>query len=278
MKRMKLMKLFLMIIIMIQFSCTTEKNNPMKKVMITDMTPSEFREKLAEAPIAYLPLGTIEWHGEHMPLGADGLQALGFFRKLASEAGGIVFPMFFQGPDRRLEADGKEYYGMDIENFDKTEGHEYERQQFAGSTYWVSDSLYYQMLEAAVKQISRSGFKILVAHGHGPSTRMLTENMEAWEKKYNLKIFNLFGYRDEEGMGFMVDHAAMNETSITMALYPGLVHLENLPSDRNTWPAGVGGKDPREFASMERGQEIIRIQKERMTKILGETLETIRNN
>lgn len=37
------------------------------------LTPGDFRTRLAEAPIAYLPLGTLEWHGEHLPLGSDGL-------------------------------------------------------------------------------------------------------------------------------------------------------------------------------------------------------------
>ncbi|HYW95825.1 MAG TPA: creatininase family protein [Bacteroidales bacterium] len=247
----------------------------MKHVMIAECTPTEFRQRLAEAPIAYLPLGTIEWHGEHLPLGADGLQSQGFFRELASEAGGMVFPMFFLGPDRTLEADGKEYYGMDTGNFDTSSGHDYARRQFDGSTYWVSDSLFVQMLEATVKQISRAGFRILVAHGHGPSTVKMAEHAAEWENKYHLKIFNLWGYRDEEGMGIMVDHAAMNETSITMALYPQLVKMEYLPADENTWPAGVGGKDPRKYASKEKGLEIIRIQKERMVKVLSEALTQI---
>jgi len=41
-------------------------------VFYSELTPQEFRERLAQAPIAYLPLGTLEWHGEHLPLGADG--------------------------------------------------------------------------------------------------------------------------------------------------------------------------------------------------------------
>ena len=54
-----------------------------------ELTPTEFRARLAEAPIAYLPLGTLEWHGEHLPLGSDGIQARGFFVELAHQVGGM---------------------------------------------------------------------------------------------------------------------------------------------------------------------------------------------
>ena len=66
-----------------------------EKVLYEELTPTEFRERLVEAPVAYLPLGTIEWHGEHLPLGSDGLQSREFFIMLARETGGIVYPMLF---------------------------------------------------------------------------------------------------------------------------------------------------------------------------------------
>ena len=61
-----------------------------EKVNYAELTPAEFRQRVAAAPIAYLPLGTLEWHGEHLPLGSDGLQSTGFFERLASEVGGIA--------------------------------------------------------------------------------------------------------------------------------------------------------------------------------------------
>ena len=82
-----------------------------------ELTPSEFRVRLADAPIAYLPLGTLEWHGEHLPLGSDGIQSTGFFSELARKVGGIVLPMLFLGPDSSQSHFGDEFYGMDINSF-----------------------------------------------------------------------------------------------------------------------------------------------------------------
>ena len=54
--------------------------------------PNEFRESLMNAPVAYLPWGALEWHGEHMALGNDGLKAHAILSRVAQKAGGIVLP------------------------------------------------------------------------------------------------------------------------------------------------------------------------------------------
>ena len=96
-----------------------------------------------------------------------------------------------------------------------------------------------------------------------------------WEREYGLKILHCWGHRDEEGMGIMVDHAAMNETSLVMALRPDLVHMELLPADTSVWLVGVAGMDPRIWASREKGKEILNLQKERMAGMIKEALEGI---
>jgi creatinine amidohydrolase len=243
-----------------------------EKVLYAELTPQEFRDRLAAAPIAYLPLGTLEWHGEHLPIGSDGLQSAGFFTGLARQAGGIVLPMLFLGPDRMQEADGKELYGMDICT-GMPEGKRYKNQQLAGSAYWVPEETFRTIIEATLKQLRRAGFKIVVAHGHGPSTGFFQKNAGQWKEKFGLETFVCWGSEyDQKGMGIQVDHAAMNETSLVMALRPELVQMERLPKDPNFWPVGVGGKDPREFASAKLGHEILKIQTERMAKILRQAL------
>jgi len=246
---------------------------PPGKVLYAELTPQEFRDRLASAPIAYLPLGTLEWHGEHLPIGSDGLQSYGFFIGLAREAGGIVLPMLFLGPDRMQEANGKELYGMDTLGEGMPEGKRYKNQQLAGSAYWVPEETFRTIIEATLKQLKRAGFKIVVAHGHGPSTGFFQKNIGQWKEKFGLETFVCWGSEyDQQGMGIMVDHAAMNETSLVMALRPELVQMNRLPEDPNSWPVGVGGKDPRKFASAKLGQEILKLQTERMAKILRQAL------
>ena len=59
----------------------------MEKVCYSDLLPWEFRERLAARPVAYLPLGTLEWHGEHLPLGSDAIQSEGLMRECAKRFG-----------------------------------------------------------------------------------------------------------------------------------------------------------------------------------------------
>ena len=42
------------------------------------------------------PLGALEWHGDHLPLGLDGLVAEAFCERLAEATGGILLPGTWQ--------------------------------------------------------------------------------------------------------------------------------------------------------------------------------------
>lgn len=237
------------------------------------LLPYEFTKRLHNAPIAYLPLGTLEWHGEHLPLGADGIQSEELFLKLADKVGGIVFPMLFLGPDRKEIHGETELYGMDICPDYVGSETRYTQRQMLGSCYYIEEEDFKIIIEASVKQIARAGFKILVAHGHGPSIWCIESLKEELGKKYNIKIITCVEDGNPEVAGYMSDHASKNETSITMAWHPELVEIENLPRDR--WPDGIDGLDPRKYASKFEGVKLIEYHINRMSKILTKLLNEI---
>jgi len=239
----------------------------MERVLYAELTPRRFRERIEAAPIAYLPLGTLEWHGEHLPLGADGLQSQGFFIELAREAGGIVLPMLFLGPDVKQEHEGRDYYGMDIYSFPGEAP-----QQLTGSAYWVDHDFFEQLLERAMGQLKRAGFRIVVAHGHAPSVQAFLGKTQHWEGELGLKTFVCWRGDESDGMGIQTDHAAANETMLVMALRPDLVEMDNLGPDPDVKPLGVGGEDPRVHASPERGRAAIAANVERMAALLKDAL------
>lgn len=49
-------------------------------------------DRLATAPFVALPLGSIEYHGPHAPLGSDTTLAAGFARRIADESGALLLP------------------------------------------------------------------------------------------------------------------------------------------------------------------------------------------
>ncbi len=241
-----------------------------QKVLYEELTPAEFQLRLRDAPIAYLPLGTLEWHGLHLPLGADGLQAKGFFQQLATCVGGIVLPMLFIGPDTHKTVKRRDFYGMDFEGLKDCEP-----VNLTGSAYWVSEEDFNILLSAILRQIKRAGFHIVTAHGHGPSTEFFSRNKATWKKKYRLETYTCRRENEDDGIGIQTDHAGANETSIVMALRPDLVHMENLSSDLREWPLAVEGEDPRIRANAETGRKAIAANIERMSKILREALSQL---
>jgi creatinine amidohydrolase len=236
------------------------------------LTPAAYEARIKRAPIAYLPLGTLEWHGPHLPLGSDHLQSQGFFIQLAKRIGGVVLPPLFLGIDTMKIVDGVEYYGMDI--YQKAYPHPI---RLKGSAYWVPEKLFGEILDAILKQVRRAGVRIVVAHGHGPSTNYVIKNREALEGRHDLVIMTLWHDRDrrDSDTGFQSDHAAANETSIMMALHPALVHIENLSGDYSEPVLATIGKDPRTYASLTYGRKIVETNLDRMEVLLGEKLAQI---
>jgi creatinine amidohydrolase len=228
------------------------------KVRFDELLPHEFRRRLAERPIAYLPLGTLEWHGEHLPLGSDAIQSEGLMVRCARQFGGIVMPPIHLGPDRAKPADdGKMLIGMDYAQSTTPP------RQLDGSCYWVPAGFHLLMVDAILAQLKRAGFRAVFADGHGPSRSSWVEHLPERQARFGLKLFGVTKEIARQWRS-QVDHAARNETSLMMHLRPDLADLSQLPSSRSTWPQGVGGEDPRDATAaygkecLEKSVELVR--------------------
>lgn len=70
----------------------------MRTYRYEEMTPKEFERAVKEMPIFLVPTGLLEWHGNHLPLGLDGLKAHGICCRIAERLeGGIVLPANYLG-------------------------------------------------------------------------------------------------------------------------------------------------------------------------------------
>lgn len=235
-----------------------------EKVDYEELLPHEFEERLKHRPVGYLPIGTLEWHGVQNALGADFLQSRGLFRRAAQRFGGIVLPPIWLAPDSITgQAQGPDLVGMDTA--DSTTPH----RQLPGSLYWISKGLFLVLVESVLAQAKRAGFTCIVADGHGPSRTAWAQMVDSWEKQFGLQLVS--AQRDFAGKWrTQMDHAGRNETSILMAIAPELVDLSQLPTDRNQWPQGVIGEDPRD-ATREFGEELI----EATLSLIGDKLDEL---
>ncbi|MFC2126080.1 creatininase family protein [Bacteroidota bacterium] len=237
-------------------SCKTEIQ---ESVLYEELTPSVFRQRLAEKPVAYLPLGTLEYHGEHLPLGTDALHSKGFFTYMAREKGGIVMPLIAMGPSWFTGKPIDSLISIHCTPSPKT-----------GSCYWIPDSVYHTLLDNQFSLLARTGFKVVVVHGHAPSVIYVERHFKQWEDKYDIHIIPYFIYRDNGDLGYS-GHAGVNETSLMMYYYPELVSIDSITSDASVTPYGIQGINPRSIASI----QIAKDMEARHIVILSDRIEAI---
>ncbi|MFH1569137.1 MAG: creatininase family protein, partial [Gemmatimonadota bacterium] len=70
---------------------------PCRAVQYELLRPAEVRARREQCPVAYLPAGSLEWHGVQNPLGTDGLKAHAICCEAARRYGGVVLPTLFLG-------------------------------------------------------------------------------------------------------------------------------------------------------------------------------------
>jgi creatinine amidohydrolase len=63
---------------------------------IDQLSPQQIDARLARRSVAYLPLGSLEFHGPHLPIGLDALTAYGICLAAAERSGGVVLPAMHQ--------------------------------------------------------------------------------------------------------------------------------------------------------------------------------------
>ena len=73
-------------------------SNIKREVRFEEMFPWEIAAAMAEAPLCYLPLGTLEWHGEHAAVGLDALKAHAVCVRAAERSGGLSCRRFTGRP------------------------------------------------------------------------------------------------------------------------------------------------------------------------------------
>ena len=72
----------------------------MEKVRYHEMLPHEIVKRRKVFPAAFIGLGGLEWHGEHLAVGNDALKAEKLCELAAARSGGFAFPTVWYGEPR----------------------------------------------------------------------------------------------------------------------------------------------------------------------------------
>lgn len=241
-------------------------------VFYSELTPKALAQRIEDCPVGYLPLGTLEWHSYHMPIGTDAIEAYDLFTLIAKEIGGVVFPSLFLGPDITQNIDGKDYYGMELfGTIGATKP--YHIQQLPASCYWVPNEVFKSIIDCIAHNAQRVGIKILVGTGHCPSSDLFASMAKEIKEKYGITL--LTPDMGNPKVSFVPDHAAKIETSNILFFRPELVHMENLSEDPNEYPLAISGEDPRGTASAECGKQVVQAVSEHLIKLIKKELSVL---
>jgi creatinine amidohydrolase len=246
------------------------------------MTWPEVKAEIEAGTPLTLPVGAIEQHGPHLPLGTDGFIPEHIAAAVADRRRLVVAPPLFYGAYSRPRSGGGRH--------------------FPGSV-GLPGRVLEQVIHHLVGDWLRQGFrKVVVLNGHFENAWPLREGIEQaieghhggnretnrgtpkvllvnwWDQITDADIQRVFGGTFP---GWATEHASITETSMLEAFAPGLVRTERkadggarrmvsydifpAPADI-LWPNGIGHTAV--GANAETGKELTTLLAERLTTIL----------
>jgi creatinine amidohydrolase len=179
-------------------------------VKYEELTAPQFVDAVAASGgVCMVPLGILEKHGPHLPLGTDLINVREVALRAARSEYSVVFPEYFVG--QIFEA------------------------RHQPGTIAYSNDLIWRMLQETCDELARNGFtKIVLVNGHGGNTSLLQyfcQSQLSAKKEY---VVGLFTPEDDPAVEKRArelrkttagGHADEVETSTLLAHRPELVHL-----------------------------------------------------
>jgi creatinine amidohydrolase len=195
----------------------------MTTVKWEELLPKEFEAAIAECPVCYLPFGTLERHGSHLPFGQDSMKVHGLCVRAAEKHGGVVAPPLHWGTHGNV-------FQEDYKRREPTEERPAAKQP-PGSVYITEGVLMALALEM-FREAEYAGFEVIVAlTGHYPDVQVhaLKNAARQFMSTSKVKVWALPEYELSGEVEVGRDHAGKWETSLFWSLYPDLVDMSRLP-------------------------------------------------
>ncbi len=236
--------------------------------------PDRLQQVLSARPIVWIPLGTYEHHGWHLPVCFDGLKAQAICQRAARRVGGAVLPPLYYGH-------GGGHIGYRF-------------------TWMVSPESIRAILDPTLDRLADHQVKVVVLWtGHYPQEQLdlVRQAAEDAQRRHPgmrcLALSEPLLQTPEPGDVFPGDHAAKYETSLALALKPSWVRMDALREGRTRQhhcthdsPAGadaahdpahplfaICGQDPRQHASAALGRKLLRELLNRSSALVRQALQ-----
>lgn len=238
-------------------------------MILNDITMTEFEEGLKRTLVAILPVGSVEEHGAHLPLGTDTFQICETARMTSERTPVFVCPPLNYGYCR------------------STRDHP--------GTISISPNAVRTIIFDIGMDLCRQGIRgLIIASGHagGLHVAALEEAGERLVQSSELEVavINEYRWAQEAKNENLIEtpndgHAGEIETSRILSLFPGLVkgtspeEYPSLPAPfigrekRQYWPGGVWGNP--EKASADKGLKLYDFSVRKMVELVAVMKERI---
>ena len=234
---------------------------------LDELSTKEAAQAAKDGTVVIFPIGSVEEHGEHLPLCTDSTQPEYIALEVAKKTGCLVAPPFRYG----------------ICNATRN---------FPGTITIQFDTLY-KIAHDILSELIRNGFnRIIIISGHAGNSHMVALRLAAQdvviksdeageEGKVRIMVLSDFDFAEELTPKYANEndgHAGTLETSRMMAIKPELIkakgessvwqmpRFEVVAHPEKYFPSGVNG-DPT-LASVEKGQKINEYIIEQMEKMV----------
>ncbi|MDR6954400.1 creatinine amidohydrolase [Ancylobacter sp. 3268] len=197
-------------------------------VRLDELSWPEFAAKVAAGAPVFLPLGSTEQHGPHLPLGVDVVLPTGVCERVAKAVGGIVAPTVNYGCKSMPRSGGGEHFP---------------------GTLSLDANTFALVLRDVIRNLGRQGVRrLVIVNGHyenlWPSVEgldlalrelkrdgiddMQVMRLEYWDFATRPTLDKLF----PDGFpGIELEHASLLETSLMLLFRPDLVEMDKVPTD-----------------------------------------------
>jgi creatinine amidohydrolase len=218
-----------------------------REVQYERLLPHQMAAALDACPTAFVPLGTLEWHGVQNALGLDAIKAHALCVRAAKRGGGVVLPPLFGG------VGGVEQPYTLVMEPEPT----------------FHSRLLEPWLSTLCCELRRVGFRaIILLTGHyGASQQMIVREAAVREtQRLAIPVLGTPEYWLALDAGYWGDHGGQFETSLLMALIPGLTDLSRLADEPPF--QGIGGGDAR-LSTAEEGERVSEVIVSRLATLAG---------
>jgi len=188
-----------------------------------NLTAPQFKQAVKDTGLCILPVGVLEKHGNHLPLGTDMFAVREISIAAAKIEPAVVFPYYFM----TQITEARHYHG----------------------TIAVSHRMMMDNLLAMCDEIRRNGFKkILITNGHGGNNCFLPfflQELPRLNRDYCVYVRAGGSITEEQteqvkkaaNITDLGAHAGVSETAMMMHLVPELVHTDQ-QDPKKSYPLG----------------------------------------